>query len=106
LANIYHDTSATPFQDDIIRLNTPVYNNQGHEITEISIKTGQVRAYTWPIRTHSSFHSQLIYIPSISLAHHKAVWGEDAEEFKPERWLDPVRILGNLPRLERALHIF
>lgn len=68
-------TERVALKDDVLRLRTPVYNDRGHKITEVPIKAGQ-----------------LIHIPSISLTHLKSVWGEDAEEFRPERWLDPARL--------------
>ncbi|KAG8732334.1 hypothetical protein FRC12_019331 [Ceratobasidium sp. 428] len=68
-------TERIALKDDVLRLRNPVYNDRGHKVTEVPIKAGQ-----------------LIHIPSISLTHLKSVWGPDAEEFKPERWLDPARI--------------
>jgi hypothetical protein len=75
-----------------LRLRNPVYNDRGHKITEVPVKAGQVRAHSCTQLEPTLITSQLIHIPSISLTHVKSVWGEDAEEFKPERWLDPARI--------------
>ncbi|KAG9107088.1 hypothetical protein FRC07_008698 [Ceratobasidium sp. 392] len=68
-------TERVALKDDVLRLRNPVYNDRGHKVTEVPIKAGQ-----------------LIHIPSISLTHLKSVWGSDAEEYRPERWLDPARI--------------
>ncbi|KAF8734032.1 cytochrome p450, partial [Rhizoctonia solani] len=70
-------TERVALKDDVLRLRNPVYNHQrgGRKINEIPIKAGQ-----------------LIHIPSISMSHAKSVWGEDADEFRPERWLDPSRL--------------
>ncbi|ELU40781.1 cytochrome P450 domain-containing protein [Rhizoctonia solani AG-1 IA] len=70
-------TERVALKDDVLRLRNPVYNHQrgGRKINEVPIKAGQ-----------------LIHIPSISMSHAKSVWGEDADEFRPERWLDPSRL--------------
>ncbi|CAE6425371.1 unnamed protein product [Rhizoctonia solani] len=62
-------------KDCLLKLRVPVKASDGTQITEIPIKAGQV-----------------IHIPTIALNHAKSVWGEDADEFKPERWLDPTRL--------------
>ncbi|KAG9305516.1 hypothetical protein G9A89_006486 [Geosiphon pyriformis] len=33
-----------------------------------------------------------VYISAYSIHHSKQYWGDDAEEFKPERWLDPLKV--------------
>ncbi|CAE6343412.1 Cytochrome P450 3A12 OS=Canis familiaris GN=CYP3A12 PE=2 SV=1 [Rhizoctonia solani AG-1 IB] len=70
-------TERVALKDDVLRLRNPIYNHQrgGHKVTEVPVKAGQ-----------------LIHIPSISMSHAKSVWGEDADEFRPERWLDPSRL--------------
>ncbi|KAF8601606.1 cytochrome P450 [Ceratobasidium sp. AG-I] len=65
----------TALKDDTVRLQTPLKDDKGHEVTHISIKAGQ-----------------LVRIPTFSMGRLKSVWGEDASEFRPVRWLDPSRL--------------
>ncbi|CAE6465983.1 unnamed protein product [Rhizoctonia solani] len=62
-------------ENHMLRLGDPVRTLDGTEIAEIPIKSGQV-----------------VYIPTISMNHMKSVWGDDADEFRPERWLDSSRL--------------
>ncbi|KAF8601601.1 cytochrome P450 [Ceratobasidium sp. AG-I] len=62
-------------KDDFLRLHTPLKNKNGQQVLGIAVKAGQ-----------------LIHIPVISLGRLKSVWGEDAEQFNPGRWLDPTRV--------------
>ncbi|KAG8756925.1 hypothetical protein FRC11_004923 [Ceratobasidium sp. 423] len=62
-------------EDCILKLGVPVQASDGSQITEIPLKAGQI-----------------IHIPTMSMNHMKSVWGDDANEFKPERWLDPTRL--------------
>ncbi|KAF8598681.1 cytochrome P450 [Ceratobasidium sp. AG-I] len=65
----------TALKDDILKLQNPLKTEKGDEVTHLRIKAGQ-----------------LIHIPTHSMGRIKSVWGEDANEFKPERWLDPSRL--------------
>ncbi|THV06949.1 cytochrome P450 [Dendrothele bispora CBS 962.96] len=56
-------------KDDIIPLKEPVIDVNGKTLTELHVKKGQ-----------------LIQIPIQSMNKDKKLWGEDAWEFKPERW--------------------
>ncbi|CAE6344473.1 unnamed protein product [Rhizoctonia solani] len=64
-----------PVEDRVLKFETPIRAQDGTSITEMPIKAGQV-----------------IHIPITSLNHAKSVWGEDADEFRPDRWLDPERL--------------
>ncbi|KAF9077282.1 cytochrome P450 [Rhodocollybia butyracea] len=56
-------------KDDVIPLGTPFVDKKGVERDSISIQKGQT-----------------IFIPILALNRDKSLWGEDAMEFKPERW--------------------
>ncbi|KAJ4000730.1 cytochrome P450 [Lentinula boryana] len=56
-------------QDDVIPLSQPVRDKKGTEHHSISVVKGQT-----------------VMVPLLALNRDKATWGEDAMEFKPERW--------------------
>ncbi|KIY48866.1 cytochrome P450 [Fistulina hepatica ATCC 64428] len=58
--------------DDVLPLGTPFIDSRGVAYHEIHIKRG----------------SQIV-IPITAMNHDLAVWGSDALEFRPERWLAP-----------------
>ncbi|KAG8952769.1 hypothetical protein FRC04_003692 [Tulasnella sp. 424] len=58
--------------DDVIPLRFPITTPSGEQLNSIRIKKGQ--------------H---INIPTIAINRNAAVWGPDAEVFRPERWLEP-----------------
>ncbi|KAJ6571721.1 cytochrome P450 [Mycena capillaripes] len=58
-------------KDSVLPLSDPITTSSGKVITEISVKKGQHL-----VLAISSYHRLI------------SVWGEDAEEFKPSRWLD------------------
>ncbi|CAE6490825.1 unnamed protein product [Rhizoctonia solani] len=62
-------------EDCVLKLGVPVQTSDGSQITEIPLKSGQI-----------------IHIPTMAMNHMKFVWGDDADEFKPERWLDLARL--------------
>ncbi|KAF8598684.1 cytochrome P450 [Ceratobasidium sp. AG-I] len=64
----------TALKDDILQLQNPLKSEKGDEVTHLYIKAGQ-----------------LIHIPVPSASRIKSVWGEDANEFRPQRWLDDKR---------------
>ncbi|KAF8598678.1 cytochrome P450 [Ceratobasidium sp. AG-I] len=65
----------TALKDNILKLQNPLKTEKGKEITHLPIKAGQ-----------------LIHIPVPSAGRIKSVWGEDSNEFKPQRWLDASRL--------------
>ena len=57
--------------DDVIPLSSPITTASGRNVDHISVAQGA--AVLVPIRT---------------INRSEAIWGTDAKEFKPERWLD------------------
>nr|BED42952.1 cytochrome P450 monooxygenase [Trametes versicolor] len=67
-------------RDDIIPLSKPFIGQDGVEYQSIAVSAGCP-----------------IIIPILTLHRSKAIWGEDAYEFKPERWQDPPAAISSLP---------
>jgi len=65
-------TERVVLRDDVIPLSKPITTEDGTVVKELKVKEGQV------------FH-----IPFMAMQANPAVWGADAAEFKPERWITP-----------------
>ncbi|KAE9383393.1 cytochrome P450 [Gymnopus androsaceus JB14] len=65
-----HDTSRVAIRDDVIPLKKPVMLSNGETVTSIPVKAGD------------SF-----VIPFLVMNSDAQVWGPDAHEFVPERWI-------------------
>ncbi|KAF8968276.1 cytochrome P450 [Flammula alnicola] len=62
-------TSRVAVQDDILPLSKPIMDKYGNKLDAIKIRKGET-----------------ILIPILAMNRAKFIWGEDALEFKPERW--------------------
>ncbi|KIJ33556.1 hypothetical protein M422DRAFT_264483 [Sphaerobolus stellatus SS14] len=67
-------------QDDVIPLSKPFTDKKGHLRHEIVVKKGD-----------------RMFIPIICANQNVDVWGEDALEFKPERWLNLTDKVNDIP---------
>lgn len=67
-------------KDDIIPLATPFTDKEGVLHHEIRIEKGQS-----------------LRIPIIQINRSRSIWGEDAFEFKPERWESPPEAASSIP---------
>ncbi|KAG8897481.1 hypothetical protein FRB99_008122 [Tulasnella sp. 403] len=65
-------------RDDVLPLRFPITTPEGEELTSIRIKKGQARL--------------IINVSTIAINRNTAVWGPDAEIFRPDRWLDPDQL--------------
>ncbi|KIO34089.1 hypothetical protein M407DRAFT_17002 [Tulasnella calospora MUT 4182] len=68
--SVVDSTSRCAIKDDVIPVSTPYKDRKGIERMEFRIAAGEQ-----------------ILIPIRSLDRDKGIWGEDADEFKPERWM-------------------
>ncbi|KAJ8699267.1 hypothetical protein PTI98_002399 [Pleurotus ostreatus] len=66
--------------DDILPLSTPLTDSKGDVHRSIVLKKGQ-----W------------VSIPVLAMNRSKSIWGEDAWEFKPERWQSPPDAAHDIP---------
>ncbi|KAI0336186.1 cytochrome P450 [Cubamyces sp. BRFM 1775] len=67
-------------RDDVIPVSEPFVDRQGHVQREIRIGKGN-----------------RIIIAILALNQSKAIWGDDALEFRPERWADPPKEAADVP---------
>lgn len=65
-------TERVVLEDDVIPLSTPIRTSDGRTLTSLQVKAGQI------------FH-----IPFTAMQTNPVVWGADAHEFRPERWITP-----------------
>ncbi|EIN14705.1 cytochrome P450 [Punctularia strigosozonata HHB-11173 SS5] len=59
--------------DDVIPLGEPAIDRHGTPLSELRVTAGD-----------------LIFVPIAAINQAGKIWGEDAHEFKPERWLKPL----------------
>ncbi|KAJ7646852.1 cytochrome P450 [Roridomyces roridus] len=67
-------------QDDIVPLATPYTDRKGVVHDTLRIQKGQI-----------------VYIPILVMNRDKEIWGPDATEFKPERWLEDRAMNNSIP---------
>ncbi|KAI0357855.1 cytochrome P450 [Trametes cingulata] len=67
-------------KDDIIPLDTPFVDRDGKVQDHVKIAAGNQ-----------------VVIPILTLNRSKALWGEDAHEFRPERWENPPEAISSIP---------
>ncbi|KDQ54060.1 hypothetical protein JAAARDRAFT_160998 [Jaapia argillacea MUCL 33604] len=73
-------TIRVAMQDDVIPLNSSVVDRNGVTLNEVRISKGDA-----------------VLIPILAINRSKEIWGEDAREFKPERWENPPSAISTIP---------
>ncbi|KAF8162807.1 cytochrome P450 [Crassisporium funariophilum] len=73
-------TSRVAMQDDILPLSAPIRGKNGEMLDGIRVKKGQT-----------------LLVPILVLNRAKSIWGEDAMEFKPERWQSTPEAASTIP---------
>ncbi|KAJ7485126.1 cytochrome P450 [Mycena galericulata] len=82
-------TGRMVMEDDILPLQTPFIDKKGKIHEGIPVRKGQK-----------------IYMPIRALNVDKSLWGEDAEEFKPERWDNLPEAVSAIPSVYANLFTF
>ncbi|KAJ7360691.1 cytochrome P450, partial [Mycena albidolilacea] len=82
-------TGRMAIADDVIPLQTPYVDKKGKVHDSIPVRKGQK-----------------IHVPITALNVDKELWGDDAEEFKPERWDAPPKAISAIPSVYANLFTF
>ena len=95
-----------PIEDDVLPLTNPVVGTSGKVYTELPIPKGTpvtISAFGYNMCTALTDSYLAVYSYKKSCDRNKDVWGSDAYDFRPERWLEtkeqvefPVGVYGNL----------
>ncbi|KAG6900352.1 hypothetical protein C0993_011983 [Termitomyces sp. T159_Od127] len=67
-------------KDDVLPLGHPITDRKGVVHTSIKVTKGQ-----------------MLFVPILAINRDKAIWGEDAAEFRPERWEHVPEAAANVP---------
>ena len=87
------ELSALPYLDAVVRETMRVHAPVPSTI-RIAVRDDAIPLNTPYVDVHGQVHDAVrvakgtpIFIPILALNRSKALWGEDAHEWKPERWL-------------------
>ncbi|KAJ7227375.1 cytochrome P450 [Mycena pura] len=83
------DMNRIALKDDVVPLEKPYTDSKGVVCETVHVKKGQ-----------------LIFIPVTALNHDTTIWGDDAMEFKPERWAQERPISNSIPGIYNHMLTF
>ncbi|EJD50642.1 cytochrome P450 [Auricularia subglabra TFB-10046 SS5] len=89
LHNVVAKSTREAMQDDIIPLGTPIKDLSGNLISSIKVNKGDQ-----------------VHVPIFLVNHNKAIWGPDADEFRPERWENVPSEASSIPGITPNLLTF
>ncbi|BGO91521.1 hypothetical protein NBRC10512_003182 [Rhodotorula toruloides] len=92
----YEDVKALPYLSACIQEALRLHSTSGMGLPRIMTQDTEVCGEVFPAGT-------ILSVPSYSIHRLKEYWGPDADEFKPERWLESEE---RTRELEKALNVF
>ncbi|GAA5969353.1 hypothetical protein JCM8115_003109 [Rhodotorula mucilaginosa] len=108
------ELDALPYLDavcrEILRFDPPVTATVRHSaITDHIPLSKPVRSATDPNKTISSIpvkKGQVVFIPIYAMNHSKEIFGPDADEFRPERWIESERGTPGTKKIEGGVGVW
>ncbi|KZV83332.1 cytochrome P450, partial [Exidia glandulosa HHB12029] len=89
LYSVVASTLRSALEDDVIPLSSPITDRKGQVMNEIKVQMGDV-----------------IFVPITVLNRAEDIWGSDAHEFRPERWMNMSEKASNIPGIFAGLATF
>ncbi|KAG1796592.1 cytochrome P450 [Suillus subaureus] len=94
-------------QRELLAFNAdPTYDQLKADLPYLDVVVHEtLRLHTPSGRAHSSWKGTLITIPVAAINRSSAIWGPDAKEFKPARWLAEDGISGKANEVQAVLSV-
>ncbi|KAM0753089.1 cytochrome P450 [Meredithblackwellia eburnea MCA 4105] len=92
----YEDVKGLPYLEACINEALRRHSTSGMGLPRLMVQDTEVLGEVFPAGT-------ILSVPSYSIHHLESVWGPDAREYRPERWLEDAE---KAKELEKALNIF